>query len=215
MISSVRIFEIVALLVVCIGSFFSLSLMAIIIDMNIWTDYIKLIFAMTLFQFIFDALLCSDLLGYAVDTKIGAIIESIILLGGTTSFTISCIVSFTVFHVLYYKHALDMKKWRPTFISIVSLINISWFSPVIVGILSEKKLIFVGFMMTTGYRLVAIILNFTFYLVNYSIVRGMRASASSSSSSILSKLCCVSAPMTKITSEQERAMLALVDRMKW
>ncbi len=213
MLNAVKLFEIVALLVVIFGSFFSLSLMAIIIDRNIWTDYIKLIFAMTFFQFIFDALLCSDLLGYTVDTKIGAIIESLILLGGTSSFTISCLISFTVFHVLYYKYALNMKKWRTVFIAIVSIINISWFCPVIIGVFTDRKLITVGFMMTTVYRLMAIILNFGFYIVNYSIVRGMR---STSSTSFFSKLAtCLRTSETKITSAQETAMLTLVDRMKW
>ncbi len=138
------ILTITCIYVTIIGSLCTLLLMVLIIDQNVWNDFTKLVFLMTVTQFVYDIFITS----FAYDE--GIWISIICLIGGVSSFLISTLISYSVFFVLYTAKILKLKKWRSLLALIVIIPNVAIAAVILQAFYtSNLKLLLVGKIMST------------------------------------------------------------------
>jgi hypothetical protein len=153
-----------AILVITVGIAAGLVLIYLIIAMKRKTDFSILVFCMTFCQLITDAL--SPF--FALDPDINSsliVVRTVSLSFALISFTISTVISYTVFHVLYFKVLFELRKWYIGVIFLVLSPSVSLIVFTIYGLNSQdsshtlKDVTFIGTRIALYARCVLIGLN--------------------------------------------------------
>ena len=202
--ASFIIYFIVDILVCAVGSLCSLILLMLIWDMTVWGDYIKLIFAMTATQLVYDVFICTDVIfpasftGFEPSAAWAIIIQ---LLGGVSSFLISSVISYVVLYVIVKRQTFSVKKNIYIISAFILVPNIVWMALAIKGIYftqpQNDEMAIIGFELTVFIRLACIVFNVCNYLACYFRIKRMKSLNADT------------------MSNQEKALITLVDRLLW
>jgi hypothetical protein len=189
------ILVIMEILVSALGSLASLFMMILMIDMNVWTDFTQLIFAMTCTQFVYDATVAS------FTFKLSVWMQAVCAFAGVSSFIISTYLAFVICHVLYFQVVFDFYRWKWLLAAIVVATNVSFCIVGLYGAYHDREdFVTIGFLAVTFTRLLCVFLNFIFFFISKYQVNNMTKYALASRGSL---------------SNSVVAMRVLVDRIKY
>lgn len=181
--------EIVTIYVSIIGSLASLVLLLLVLDLKIWNDFIRMIYFMTVSQFIYDVLIS------CFSFPLGPWVEVICYMGAVSSFIISTMIAFSVLHVLYYKSIFNLKRFWWVWAVLVFVPNSIIFILLIHGFyVRDESLVRFGQDLVTYIRLFCLLLNLIFFalckyqtclIYNYFLDRNIPLSNSSIAMQVL------------------------------
>jgi hypothetical protein len=166
--TGVLVLRIVAIYISVIGSACSLLLLYLLVKAEIRNDFNRLLFYMTLSQFIFDATIST----FAFPQSLfSTIINVISLTSNVCSFMISAMISLSVLHVLYYKAIFDKTRYYFLVRFAIIIPNITFITLLIYGIACEKDYyVLIGRYAATFIRLACILVNFSnFFICKYIV----------------------------------------------
>lgn len=207
MVSGEVVIYVLLILIAVIGTACSLFLCWIIVDMKVWNDFNRLIFAMTAFDVLY--FICFANPNVVIDYRdseagydIGIAMYICSLVGGISSYIISSYISFSVVHLLLFIEVFDIKKWRVFLIALIIVPNIIWVVVTIIGYETgpNTTLLDVGYKLTSIFRLMCVAFNTISYFVTVLKVKEIYRTA---------------AAQNRETNRQENAIITITERLKW
>jgi hypothetical protein len=180
-----QVFVSLALLASVFSSASSATIIALIRKMGIWNLHVSLIFAMTVFELMYDVTFFSGMVNTG-SFEISVFSNIAQLLGGTTSSIISNVIAGVALYVVFYKRTIDVQRYYVLVISICSVPGLV-IAILYITALSEEKYKYLANVSVLGIyyfvRLVSIGINFVCSICTAWLIRRMKSQSTTKTAS--------------------------------